>query len=112
MLAGSFQVNRYGMSFGISYIFYRMCGWSTPNSLSAGTSFFFSSAVWITELKFGAAEDIDDASRMRMHWLFFPRFEAVFEHAHLIVFKQHLVILGRKLHWVLGVDGRAKDSQE
>ncbi len=55
MLGRSFQVNRYDMGFGISYIFYRMCGWITPNSLSAGSSFFFSSAVWITELKFGAA---------------------------------------------------------
>ncbi len=49
---------------------------------------------------------------MRMHWLFFPRFEAVFEHAHSIVFQQNFVALRRNFHWVLGVDGRAKDSQE
>ena len=29
-----------------------------------------------------------------MHWFLFPRFEPVFEDAHLIVFQQHFVIFG------------------
>jgi len=103
MLAGSFQVNSYGVRFGIADIFHRVCCRMTPNSLSSGSSFLFSSAVWITELKSAIAEDIYHAGRMRMHWLFFSRFEAVFEDAHLIVFQQHLVILGRRFHWVLCV---------
>ena len=101
MLARSFQVNSYGMGFGIADILDRVCCRITPNSLSGGGSSLFSPAVWITKLKLGTAEDIHDASRMRMHWLFFPRFEAVFEDAHLIVFQQHLVILRRCFHWVL-----------
>ncbi len=103
MLARSFQVNSYGMGFGVADILHRVCCRITPNSLSGGSTSLFSSAVWITKLKFGTAEDIYDASRMRMHGLFFARFEAVFEDAHLIVFQQHFVILGRCFHWVLGV---------
>src|SRR5712691_6312976 len=103
MLAGSFQVNSYGMGFGLADILHRVSCRITPNRLPGGSSFLFSSAVWITKLKFGAAKDIDDASRMRMHRLFFPRFEAVFEDAHLIVFQQLFVILGRCFHWVLCV---------
>jgi len=103
MLARGFQVNSDGMGFGIADILHRVCCRITPNSLSCGSSSFFSSAVWITKLKFGAAEDIYDASRMRMHWLLFSRFEAVFEYAHLTVFQQHFVILGRCFHRVLSV---------
>ena len=103
MLARSFQVNSYGMGFGIADILDRVCCRITPNSLSGGSSSLFSPAVWITKLKFAIAEDIYHAGRMRMHWLFFPRFEAVFEDAHLIVFQQHFVILGRRSHWVLCV---------
>jgi hypothetical protein len=71
-LARSFQVNSYGMGFGIANILHRVCRRITPNSLSGGSSFLFSSAVWIAKLEFGTAQDIHDASRMRMHWLFFP----------------------------------------
>src|SRR6266705_2018233 len=107
MLARSFQVNSYGMGFGIADILHRVCCRLTPNSLSGVSSSLFSPAVWITKLKFGAAEDIYDTSRMRMHWLFFPRFEVVFDYARLIVFQQHFVILGRRFHWVLCVCRRA-----
>ena len=42
-----------------------------------------------------------------MHWFLFPRFEPVFEDAHLIVLQQHFVILRRCFHWVLCVDRSA-----
>ena len=103
MLAGSFQVNSYGVRFGIADIFHRVCCRMTPNSLSSGSSFLFSSAVWITELQFGTGEHIYHASRMGMHWLFFSRFEAVFQNAHLIIFQQHIVVLRRCFHRILGV---------
>jgi len=82
---------------------FRVCCRITPNSLSGVSSSLFSPAIRITKLKFGAAEDMYDAGRMRMHWLLFSRFEAVFEYAHLIVFQQHFVILGRCFHRVLSV---------
>jgi len=85
MLARSFQVDSYGMGFGIANILHRARSRLTPNRLSGGGRSLFGSAVWITKLKFSAAQDIYDARRMRMHWLFFPRFEVVFEDAHLIV---------------------------
>ena len=47
----------------------------------------------MTKLKFRAAEHIYHARRMRMHWFLFPRFEPVFEDAHLIVRQQRFVIL-------------------
>src|ERR1700719_2507529 len=103
MLARCFQVNSYGMGFDIADILHRVCCRITPKSLAGGRSSLFRSAVWISKLKFGTGEDIYDASRMGMHWLFFPRFEAVFEDAHLIVFQQHFVILGRCFDWVLCV---------
>lgn len=103
MLAKSFQIDRYRVGFGIADIFQRVCCRFSPNSLSGGGRSFFSSAVWVTEFEFGAAKDIYDSGRMRMHWLFLPRFEAVLEDAHLIVFQQHLVILGRRFHRVLCV---------
>src|SRR6266853_4015505 len=103
MLPRSFEVNSYGMGFGIPDILHRVGCRMTPNSLSVGSSSLFSPAVRITKLKFAIAEDIYHACRMRMHWLFFSRFEAVFEDAHLIVFQQHFVILGRRFHWILCV---------
>ena len=78
MLARSFQVNSYAVGFSSADILHRVCCRITPNSLSGGSSSFFSSAVWITKLKFGDAEDRDDASRMRMHRLFLSSFEATF----------------------------------
>src|SRR5947207_9282434 len=101
MLARSFQVDSHGMGFGIANILHRVRSRVTPNSLSGSGSSLFGSAIWMTNLKFCAAKDIYDARRMRMHWLSFPRFEAVFKNAHLIVFQQYFVILGRCLHWVL-----------
>jgi hypothetical protein len=112
MLARSFQVDSYGMGLGIANILHRVRSRLTPNSLSGSGCSLFGSAVWITKLKFSAAEDIYDARRMRMHCLFFPRFEAVFEDAHLIVFQQHFVILRRCFHWVLCVGRWAQDGQE
>ena len=70
------------MGFGIADILHRVCCRLTPNSLSGGSSSLFRSAVWVTKPKFGAAQHIHDAGRMRMHRLFFPRFEAVFQDAH------------------------------
>src|SRR5256885_17246291 len=72
MLVRSFQVDSYGMGFGIANILHRVRSRLTPNSLSGSGSSLFGSAVWITKLKFSAAEDIYDAGRMRMHCLFFP----------------------------------------
>jgi hypothetical protein len=95
MLTRSFEIDSDGMGFGIADILHRVCRRFTPNSLSGSSSFLFGSAVWISKPKFGSAKDIYDASRMRMHCLLSPRFEAVFEDAHLIVFQQHLVILRR-----------------
>src|SRR5438132_11409528 len=112
MLARSFQVNSYGMGFGIADILHCVCCRITPNSLSVGGRSLFSSAVWVTKLKFAIAEDIYHAGRMRMHRLFFSRFEAVFEDAHLIVFQQHFVILGRGFYWVLCVCRCACADQE
>ncbi len=112
MLARSFQVDGYGMGFGIADILHRVCCRITPDSLSGGSSSLFCSAVWITKLKFGTAEDIYHARRMRMQWLFFPRFEAVLQDAHLIVFQQHFVILRRCFHWILCVGRWASDGQE
>ncbi len=37
------------------------------------------------DLQFGAAEHMNETGRMRMHGLFLPRFETVFEHAHAII---------------------------
>jgi hypothetical protein len=91
------------MGFGIADILHRVCCRVTPNSLSGGGSSLFGSAVWITKLKSATAEDIYHARRMRMPWLFFARLEAVLEDAHLIVFQQHFVILGRCFHGVLCV---------
>jgi hypothetical protein len=90
MLARSFKVDGYGMGFGIADILYRVCSRLTPNSPSSGSSFLFGSAIWITKLQFGTTEDIYHARGVRMHWLLFPRFQAVFEDAHLIVFQQVL----------------------
>ena len=93
MLARSFQVDSYGMGFLIANILHRVRSRLTPNSLSGSGSSLFGSAVWITKLKFSATEDIYNARWVRMHCFFFPRFQAVFEDAHLIVFQQHFVIL-------------------
>jgi len=101
MLTRSFEIDGDGMGFGIADILHRVCRRFTPNSLSGRASFFFGSAVWISKPKFGSAKDIYDASGMRMHWLLFPRFEAVFEDTHLVVFQQHFVILRRCFYRVL-----------
>ena len=45
MLGRSFQVNSYGMGFGIADILHRVCYRITPNSFSRGSSFLFSFAV-------------------------------------------------------------------
>jgi len=103
MLARSFKVDGYGMGFGIADILHRVCSRLTPNSLSSGSSSLLRSAIWITKLQFATTEDIYEPSRMRMHWFFFPRFEVVFEDAHLIVFQQYFVILRRCFYWVLCV---------
>ena len=104
MLARSFQVDSYGMGFGIANILHRVRSRLTPNSLSGSGSSLFGSAVWITKLKFSATEDIYDAHRMRMHCLFCPRFEAVFEDAHVIDFQQDFLIVRRSFHRVWCMD--------
>ena len=75
------------MGFGIADILHCVRRRLKPNSLFRGSGSFFGSTIWITKLKLGTAEDIYDARGMRMHWLFFPCFQAVFEDAHLIVFQ-------------------------
>jgi len=64
-----------------------------PNGFSGRGSLRFRSAVWITELKGGGAQHIDDARGMRMHRLFFARLEMIFEDAHLVILEKDLVIL-------------------
>ena len=107
MLASSFEVDSYGMGLGITDILHRLGCRLTPNSLSGSSSSLFGSAVWITKLEFGTAQDIYDARRMRMHCFFSPGFQAVLEDADLIVFQQHFVILGRRFRWILRVCRRA-----
>jgi hypothetical protein len=75
-LARRFEVDSYGMDFGLADILHRVCRRLTPNGLPGDGSSLFGSTVWITKLKFGTAEDIYDASGMRMHWLFFARFSS------------------------------------
>src|SRR5437016_13643923 len=96
MLARSFQVNSYGMGFGIADILDRVCCRITPNSLSGGSSSLFSPAGWLTKPKFGIAEDIYHAGGTRMRMLFFSRIEAVLADGHLIGLQRNLVILRRR----------------
>jgi hypothetical protein len=69
MRARSFEVDCYGMGFGIPNVLHRVCCQIPPNSLPGGGSSLFGSTVWISKLKFGTAEDIFDARRVRTHWL-------------------------------------------
>ena len=83
------------MSFSIAHILRHMRHWLTPVSFRRSESVYFGPTVRVGDFELGLAEDIDDASGMRMHRLFFSRLKPVFEYSNVLIVEQDVVVLWR-----------------
>jgi hypothetical protein len=83
------------MSFGIAHILRHMRHWLTPVSFPRSESVHFGPTVRVRDFELGLAEDMYDASGMRMHRLFFSRLKSIFEYSYVLVLEQDVVVLGQ-----------------
>src|SRR4029450_4483213 len=89
------QFDSYGMSFSVAHILRHMRHWLTPVSLPGSESVHFAPPVRGCDFELGLAEDIDDASGMRMHGLVFSRLKPICEYSDMLNVEQDVVVLGR-----------------
>jgi hypothetical protein len=89
------QFDSYDMSFSTAHILRHMRHWLTPVSFPRRESVHFGPTVRVGDFELGVTENIDDASGMRMHWLFVSRLKPIFEYSALLVVEQDVVVLGR-----------------
>jgi hypothetical protein len=83
------------MDFCIANVLRRMRPWFTPISFPGSASVYFSPTVRVCDFDLSLTEEVDDASGMRMHRLFFSRLKPIFDYSDVLIVEQDFVVLGR-----------------